>query len=162
MGLQYKGYLKDMTLQQYVIDMPKSATNNPNEGFTHDIYTLQPNNVPHWIAPAPLADFGRKSSGNNNIIDGTGKTLRELDFEILNGNPVIIYATAKFKEPKEWIEGAPKNIHVMLLTGYNKITGEQIITDPWTQDDGKTTWTVKKEILEKSYNAVGQKSIIIQ
>ncbi len=53
MGLQYKGYLTNMSLVQYASDMPKSASNNAYEGFTHDIFGLAPNNVPHWIAPAP-------------------------------------------------------------------------------------------------------------
>ena len=54
MGLQYKGYLKDTTLYQLATDMPKSE-NNAYEGFTHDIFGLEPTNVPHWIAPSALA-----------------------------------------------------------------------------------------------------------
>lgn len=162
MGLQYKGYLKNMTLYQYAIDMPKSATNNAYEGFTHDIFGLEPRNIPHWIAPSALADFGRASSGNQNIQDATGYTLNQLNKEISNNNPVVIYATGSFKTPKEWIEGAPKNIHVLLLTGYNKITKEQIITDPWTKSNGETKWYLSKNKLESIYNAVGKKAVIIR
>ncbi len=162
MGLQYKGYLKNMTLYQYAIDMPKSATNNAYEGFTHDIFGLEPRNIPHWIAPSALADFGRVSSGNQNIQDATGYTLDQLNKEISNNNPVVIYATGSFKTPKEWIEGAPKNIHVLLLTGYNKITKEQIITDPWTKSNGETKWYLSKNKLESIYNAVGKKAVIIR
>lgn len=160
MGLQYKGYLQNVNLQTYATNMPKSET-NAYEGFTHDIFGLEPTNIPHWIAPAPLANYGRVSSGAN-VVDGTGKSLDELDNEIINNNPVVIYATAKFNNPKEWIEGAPKNIHVQLLVGYNKITKEQIVIDPWTHSDGRTRWTLSKKKLEYIYNAVGKKSVIIK
>lgn len=162
MGLQYKGYLKDISLQQYAADMPKSESNNAYEGFTHDIFGLEPRDVPHWIAPSALASFGRISSNNQNVIDGTGSSLDSLDEEISNHNPVVIYATGNFKTPKEWIEGAPKNIHVLLLTGYNKITKEQIVTDPWTKSNGETKWYLSKNKLESIYNAVGKKSVIIR
>jgi len=160
MALQYKGYLQNMTLQEYAQNIPKST--DPNKGFTYDIFGIYPTNVPHWIAPSPLAEYGRITSGNQNVIDITGYSVKQLDNEILAGNPVVIYATSKFTTPKEVIEGAPKNIHVLLLTGYNKITGEQLITDPWTHSDGKTTWTISKEKLETIYNAVGKKSVVIR
>ena len=159
MGLQYKGYLRNMDLKTYAENVPKSS--DPFSGFTYDIYGIEPTNVPHWIAPQPLAKYGRDSSSNNGVIDGTGKSLDELDAQIQAGNPVVIYLTAKFKTPKPYIENAPKNIHVLLLTGYNSITKEQIITDPWTHDDGKTKWIVSKNTVEKIYNATGKRSVII-
>ena len=159
MGLQYKGYLKNMSLATYAENVPKSS--DPFSGFTYDIYGIYPNNVPHWIAPGPLAQYGRSSSSNSGVIDGTGRSLDELDVQIKAGNPVVIYLTAKLKTPKEFIEGAPKNIHVLLLTGYNSITGEQIITDPWTHDDGRTKWNVSKRLVESIYNATGKRSVII-
>ena len=162
MALQYKGYLKEMTLQEYVTYMPLSQNNNPYEGFTHDIYSLQPLTIPHWIAPAPLTQFGISTSGNTNIIDGTGMSIDELDKELDNNNPVIIYLIAKFNPPKETVEGAPRNLHVMLLTGYNKITGDHFVIDPWTHDDGRTSWTVSKELIEEKYNYVGKKSVIVK
>lgn len=70
MGLQYKGYLKNMSLATYAENVPKSS--DPFSGFTYDIYGIYSNNVPHWIAPGPLAQYGRSSSSNNGVIDGTG------------------------------------------------------------------------------------------
>lgn len=160
MGLQYKGYLIETNLYDYATNMPKST--DPYQGFTYDIYGTYPTDVAHWIAPSPLAAYGRNSSGNQNIVDGTGYSLDELDKELDNGNPVVIYLTAMFKPLKEWKEGAPRNIHVMLLTGYNRATGEHIITDPWTHDDGRTSWTVGKDVIEPIYNEVGKKSVIIR
>lgn len=162
MALQYKGYLQNTSLYEFASNMPKSTNNNAEEGFTHDIYGYAPNNVPHWIAPSALAQYGRTSSMDENIMDSTGMSLTELDQELENGNPVIIYATSKFKKPKEWVEGAPKNLHVLLLVGYNKITNEQLIIDPWTHDDGKTRWILEKDKVEEIYNLVGKKSVIVR
>lgn len=160
MGLQYKGYLRDMSLQSYAEAVPKSS--DPFSGFTYSIFELEPLTVPHWIAPGALALYGRNSSGNLNVTDATGSSLKELDEQIIAGNPVVIYLTSKFRDPKSFIEGAPKNIHVLLLTGYNSITGEHIITDPWTHDDGTIRWHISKEKVEKIYNATGKRSVVIK
>lgn len=159
MGLQYKGYLRGMTLAEYAEGIPKSS--DPFSGFTYSIFELEPTSVPHWVAPGPLALYGRTSSGAN-VIDSTGASLDELDNEIAAGNPVVIYLTSKFNNPKPFIEGAPKNIHVLLLTGYNHITKEQIITDPWTHDDGRTKWYLSKSKVERIYNSTGKRSVIIK
>ena len=162
MALQYKGYLKDMTLAEYVKLMPLSPDTDAEKGFTHDMYGLDPLSVPHWIAPEPLKKFGIDTSGNQNIINGTGKTIDELDRELDNGNPVIIYLIAKFNPPKEVVEGVPRNLHVMLLTGYNKMTGEHYIIDPWTHDDGRTSWTVSKELLTEKYELLSRRNVIVR
>lgn len=162
MALQYKGYLKDMTLYQYATDMPKSPNNNAQEGFTHDIFTKEPNDVPHWIAPEPLAKFGRTSSGNQNVVNITGSSLEDLDRELDKGNPVIIYLTSMFKTPGTWIEGTPLNLHVQLLTGYNKITKEHLIVDPWTYTTGRTKWIMPQQTVESIYNALGRQSVVVR
>ena len=160
MALQYKGYLVNTSLYDFATNMPKST--DPYQGFTYDIYRGEPYDVPHWIAPEPLANYGKSASGNQNIINGTGMSIDELDRELDNGNPVVIYLTAKFKTPRDWKEGAPTNLHVLLLVGYNKITGVHTIVDPWTHDDGRTRWSVSKAQLESIYNAVGKKSVIVR
>ena len=162
MALQYKGYLKDMTLAEYIKLMPLSPDTDAEKGFTHDMYGLDPLSVPHWIAPEPLKKFGIDTSGNQNIINGTGKTIDELDRELDNGNPVIIYLIAKFNPPKEVVEGVPRNLHVMLLTGYNKMTGEHYIVDPWTHNDGRTSWTVSKELLTEKYELLSRRNVIVR
>ena len=160
MGLKYKGYLQNMDIVTYATKMPK--TDNPHTGFYRSIFDTEPTNLPHWIAPGPLAQYGRDTSGNNNISDITGSTLDQLDKELENNNPVIIYATAMFAYPKNWIEEVPNNLHVMLLTGYNKITGDQIITDPWTYTSGRNKWQLSKSKLETVYNQVGKKAVVIR
>lgn len=160
MALQYKGYLKGVDLYQYAEMMPKS--DNYNTGFVGSIYDLQPKTYVHWIAPAPLAKFGRESSGNPNVVDMTGASLADLDKEILAGNPVVIYVTFLFNPLKEWLNGAPKNLHVVLLTGYNPETGTHRLTDPWTQADGGRTYDLSRQELEQIYNAVGKRAVVVR
>lgn len=160
MGLKYKGYLQNMDIVTYSTNMPK--TNDPHTGFYRSIFDVEPSDLPHWIAPSPLAKYGRDTSGNNNVIDISGSSLDQLDKELENNNPVIIYATAMFKEPKNWKEEVPNNLHIMLLTGYNKITGEQIVTDPWTYSNGRKKWQLSKDTLESLYNKIGKRAVAIR
>ncbi len=160
MALQYKGYLRGVDLQKYAEMMPKSE--DYNTGFVGSIYDLQPKTYVHWIAPAPLAKFGRESSGSANVVDISGASLADLDKEVAAGNPVIIYVTFLFNPAKEWLNGAPKNLHVVLLTGYNEKTGTQRLTDPWTQADGGRTYDVPRAELEKIYNAVGKRAVVVR
>ena len=160
MALQYKGYLQNMDLVTYATNMPKST--NPFSGFTYDIFTENPVSVPHWIAPSPLVAYGKTSSGYINIEDATGATLTDLDNQVAAGNPVIIYLTSKLNKPKAYIEGAPKNVHVLLLVGYNSITKEQILIDPWTHDDGRTSWHVSKSKIEQIYNNTSKRAVVIK
>ena len=160
MALQYKGYLQNMDLVTYATNMPKST--NPFSGFTYDIFTENPVSVPHWIAPSPLVAYGKTSSGYINIEDATGATLTDLDNQVAAGNTVIIYLTSKLNKPKAYIEGAPKNVHVLLLVGYNSITKEQILIDPWTHDDGRTSWHVSKSKIEQIYNNTSKRAVVIK
>ena len=160
MALQYKGYLQNMDLVTYATNMPKST--NPFSGFTYDIFKEDPVSVPHWIAPSPLVGYGKTSSGYINIEDATGATLTDLDNQVAAGNPVIIYLTSKLNKPKAYIEGAPKNVHVLLLVGYNSITKEQILIDPWTHDDGRTSWHVSKSKIEQIYNNTSKRAVVIK
>lgn len=160
MALKYKGYLPDMDLPNFARDMPKS--NDPYQGFILDIFGTAPTNLTHWIAPEPLKNYGIAKSGNKNIINATGQSLTNLNNEISNNNPVVIYATAKFKNPKNWNGDVPNNLHVLLLAGYNKITGEQIIIDPWTHDNNFYVWQLSKNVVETIYNQVGKKAVIVR
>ncbi len=159
MALQYKGYLRDMDLWTYAENLPKS--DDPNTGFTHSIFEREPLDVPHWIAPEPLTKYGIETSGAE-VINITGSSIDDIDKEILNGNPVVIYLTSKMNDPKEFVEGAPINLHVLLLTGYNTITNEHLIIDPWTQLDGRTKWYVDKSRVESIFNSTGKRAVVIR
>lgn len=159
MCLKYKGYLQSKTLQDYANEVVKS--DDPYTGFYSDIYNIQPTNIVHWIAPEPLAEFGRKTSGNNNITNTTGYSLEQLDNELQNGNLVVIYLTSKLKKVKKYNDDIPKNLHVLALVGYNKVTGEQILVDPWTNENESYEKYVSKDKIESIYNEVGRKSVVV-
>lgn len=160
MALKYKGYLLDMDIVTYSKNMPKS--DDPNTGFYLDIFGKEPRNIAHWIAPAPLVQYGISSSGNNNIIDATGYELSKLSTEIINNNPVVIYLTYDFNEPYHWSLGVPNNLHVLLLTGYNTITEQYLITDPYTRSNGTYEFIIQKDHFEYLYNAVGKRAVIVR
>ena len=160
MSLQYKGYLKNMNLYNYSDKMPKS--DDPNKGFYLDIFKKEPKDKSHWIAPKPLRDYGITSSNYYNIFDGTGYSLDDLDNEVKNGNPVIIYLTSQFEEPKDYYKGVPKNLHVQLLAGYNEITKEQFIIDPWKYKKKSSYWIRPKKEIEKIYNELGKRAVIVR
>lgn len=160
MALQYRGYLTSKNLYDYATEIPKA--DNPNDGFYLDIYGLEPRNESHWIAPAPLIEFAKNSSGYENIYDLTGSDLETLKNEILANNPVVIYLTYDFKNPSNYSFGVPKNLHVMLLTGYNTITNEYQITDPWTRNNGQYIFYLSGDRVQSLYEQVGRRSVVIR
>ena len=159
MGLQYKGYLKNVSLKKISDDVPK--TDDPHTGFFRDIYGVEPTDLPHWMAPDAIARFGREYSGNQNVKDITGTNVNGLKKELDNNNPVIIYATGNnFADPKNWIEEVPNNVHVMLLIGYNDKTNQVLIHDPWTKN-GTGKVYISESRFTKIYNAIGKKAVVI-
>ncbi|NCC54700.1 MAG: hypothetical protein EOM11_04350, partial [Erysipelotrichia bacterium] len=121
------------SLAQIATDMPKHES-DPHQGFIHSIFGYAPREVPHWIAPDALATFGTNYYEGVRNISGTDA---EGLYQYLDqGTPVIVYATYAFMNPTGWTGEVPNNLHVMLLTGYNKKTGNYIIHDPWA---GKIT-----------------------
>lgn len=161
MGLQYKGYLKGTSLKTFVDNMPKSE-DNPHEGFVRDIYGVEPKDVPHWIAPDALAQYGREYSGNNNVRDITGTSVTGLKKELDKGNPVVIYATGGiFADPVNWVEEVPNNVHVMILIGYNPKNNQILINDPWTRKSTGKVYISESRFTE-IYNKVGKKAVVIR
>ena len=70
--------------------------------------------------------------------------------------------TSKFNKPTNWVNGMAKNLHVLLITGYNSITKEFIITDPWLYSNGTFEFKVKVNEISSIYNEIGKKSIIVR
>lgn len=165
MALQYKGYLKDVSLNQVATDMPKSDT-NPHDGFIRNIYEKTKDNVPHWIAPDALTNFARSYSGNSEIYDLTGTSFDKLIEEVKLGNPVIIYITSgtlnNLNTPI-WVpfEEAPKNLHVGVLKGYNPISKQVLVSNPWTfNNEGDNYYSIDK--ITEIYNEVGRKAVVVR
>lgn len=146
MALQHFGINRGMSLRDIANAVPK--TNDPHTGFVLDIFTLYPRNVAHWIAPDALSAFGQTyHAGVANI---SGSSVEQLKAEINAGNPVVIYATYGFAWPTAWCWNGeiPVNMHVMLMVGYNKITGDIIVNDPW----GGRQILVSSENFAREYN----------
>ena len=161
MALNFKGYLIGTSLYDFANDMPKSE--DPNEGFYLDIFEYEPLNEAHWIAPEPLIQYAKEKSGYDRIYNYTGYELTDLADEVLNNNPVVIYITSLFEEPYNFSDnGAPANLHVVLLAGYNPISKEYYIIDPWTRDNGQYEIIVNEKKLNNVYTKVGKKSIVIK
>lgn len=146
MGLQHFGINSGMSLREIANAVPK--TNDPHTGFVLDIFTLYPRNIAHWIAPDALAAFGKTYHSGVANISGSG--VEQLKAEINAGNPVVIYATYGFAWPTAWCWNGeiPVNMHVMLMVGYNKITGDIIVNDPW----GGKQMIVSSENFAREYN----------
>jgi len=160
MALKYKGYLNNMDIITYATNMPKS--DDPNTGFYLDIFGKEPKTEAHWIAPKPLVEYGKSSSGYSNIIDATGYELHSLRDEVINGNPVVIYLTYDFLKPYNWSKGVPKNLHVLLLTGYNTITKQYLITDPFTRSSGRYEFILSENDINYLYDVVGRRAVIVR
>lgn len=160
MALNFKGYLLNTSLYEFSYDMPKS--DNPYDGFYLDIFKYEPLTEAHWIAPQPLVKYSIEKSGYSNIMNSTGYELYELRNEILNDNPVIIYVTSFFTEPYNYSNDVPVNLHVVLIAGYNPITDEYYIIDPYTASDGKYEYIINEEKLNYLYTKIGKKSVIIK
>ena len=157
MAMKYKGYIRGTSFKTFADDMPRS--DNPNEGFFSDMKTLEPKSVgAHWIAPAPLAAYGRSYGAN--VVNVTGWSLDRLDEEVKKGNPVVIYLTWSYNDPTKKVNGVPTNLHVMVLSGYNSYTGEQEFYDPWPSK-GKNP-SRSKARTEKLYKASGMRAVVVR
>lgn len=160
MALQSKGYSLDKDLKNISDSIPKNI--NANQGFSYDIYNVEPVNAPHWIATYPLTKFAINYSRNTNIADLTGRSLDKLNEEVVNGNPVVIYLTSGLSNPENMVDGIARNVSIMLLAGYNVETGEEYLIDPITRADGGYTYTVSKSSLESIYNSLGKRAVVIR
>lgn len=157
MALKYKGYIRGADFWGFAGGMPTS--DDPNTGFYLSMVDLEPKTEAHWIAPAPLAAYGARMSGGT-VINATGWSLDQLDSEVQNGNPVVIYLTFNFNDPKEYNKGVPKNLHVMVLSGFNSYTGEQQFYDPWPASGVNPT--LSKARTEYLYSASGMRAVVVR
>ncbi len=157
MALKYKGYIRGMDYHSFALNMPTSS--DPNTGFYLSMTDLEPRNEAHWIAPAPLASYGMSSSGAY-IANVSGWSLDQLDNEVKNGNPVVIYLTFAFNDPKEYSNGVPRNLHVLVLSGFNSYTGEQQFYDPWPINGMSPT--LSKARTEALYAASGYRALVVR
>ena len=132
---------------------------SPYNGFYLSMRDLEPRDRAHWIAPSLLAGY---ISGAQDV---SGSGLDQLDQEVLNGNPVVIYLTYNFNSPTQQTAPAPvsvpKNLHVLVLAGFNSYTGDQILYDPWPKY-GNARQVVSKNTIEWLYAVSGYRAVVVR
>lgn len=141
MGLQSKGAATDVSLKDFLEFMPKTAS-NPAKGFAGSPYSTS-DKIRTTIYPKPLSDYANTymSAITRDI---SGSDLEDVKKELLNGNPVVIYATMWWNKPfyrefniegeKQWLL---RNNHAVLLTGYDANTQQFYIADPYNKNAPK-------------------------
>ncbi len=144
MGLKYKGVATDVSLENFLAAMPKTST-DPAKGFAGSPYTPS-EKIRTTIYPKPLSDYA------NTYMDGitrdiSGCELDTIKMELLNGNPVLIYATMWWNKPyyrqfniegeKQWLL---RNNHAVLLTGYDSENQKFYVADPYNKSAPKKSY----------------------
>ena len=150
--------------------------NNPYKGYVgHPL--LVKLGYHQTIFPAAFVPFLKQY--DNRVKDGSGSSLKQLERVIDQGQPVIIYHTSLGARPFHRVfrlDNKPtrlvSTIHVTLLIGYDD-TYYYYIDPLWTQltkgivipsiiPNHKQIIRIKKQKLERSYNAPGQMCVFVQ
>jgi uncharacterized protein YvpB len=114
---------RDSTEVQYDKDGTISFWGHPNVGFVGDI-TL--NSVGFGIYHAPLYDL--LESYIPTALDLTGSSFRDLELQLSQDIPVVVWTTVTYKEPSSWIEwdtpiGPIRTTiqeHAVIMVGYDE------------------------------------------
>lgn len=173
MLLQFNHYSVKAT--EIMSKWPKHP-NNPYKGYVGHPLLVK---LGHHQTIFPDAFVPYLTQYDSHFINGTGTSLKQLEHVINQGQPVMIYHTslgAKALRRVFHLDNKPtklvSNIHITLLIGYDEHYHYYI--DPlWSRlskyiifpsiiPNNKQIIKIKKEKLEQSYNAPGQKCIYIQ
>lgn len=137
MGMQYKGIATGVSLKRFLDVMPKSKT-NPAKGFAGSPY-VKSEKIRTTIYPAAIAEYANRYAPGMTR-DISGAELETLKQEILNDNPVMIYATMYWRKPyyrsfmidgqQQWLL---RNNHAILLAGYDGAARKFYIADPYNE-----------------------------
>ena len=142
--LHNKGYANNYNIQSFIKTMPISPNGNPNEGFGGG-YQRVTYGIFQSIYPEPLAKWGSRFGNVQNI---SGSSPTDLQSQLLNGNPVVVYVTMHWAAPQYgnyfWGVGV-NNSHVMTLDGYRP--GYYHVEDP-----ARGSYWVSASNFENSYN----------
>lgn len=166
MGLKAKGYAPDIQLKEFLDNMPKHPS-NPAKGFVGSPYLADPTKKTRTtINPPILAAYGKKYG---NVADFSGSSVEEIRAELLDGNPVEIYATMNWEKPfyrNYNIEGEGikllSNNHVVLACGYDRKTNMYYISDPYNIKDTSKEYKywIDGDTFERIYNERKQALVI--
>lgn len=158
MGLKAKGYAQEIELKKFLDNMPRHPS-NPAKGFVGSPYVADLSKKTRTtIYPPILADYGTTFG---NVVDFSGSSIEKLREQLLDGNPVVVYATMNWGKPlyKEYeIEGSTQkllsNNHAVLVCGYHKKSNMYYIVDPYNVKDTskeKRYW-INGNTFERIYN----------
>ncbi len=167
MGLKGKGYALNVGLRQFLDEMPKT-TSNPAKGFVGSPYVADKTKKTRTtIYPPILAQY---ASQYGEVVDFSGKSPEDIQFEVLNGNPVVIYATMRWEKPYyRWynIEGTMQyllsNNHAVLICGYDSEQDSYYIADPYNINNTRKEYRywISASKLEPIYN-VRRHAIVVR
>lgn len=157
MGLKYKGYASNISLKKFLDELPRHSS-NPAKGFVGSPYVADATKKTRTtIYPAKLAEYGRKYG---NVVDISGASPKQIQEEIMDGNPVVAYVTLWWETPfyrNYLIEGKSQrllsNNHALLVCGYDPDTNRYYVADPYNVKDKKNTYKywVKGDVFERLY-----------
>lgn len=146
--LHYKNIKTNTNINQFIKEMPLAKDNNPNHGFAGSPFNID-ERIYQSIFPEPLTKWANRYSKAENISGKSSEYIRE---EIAKGNPVIFFATYKFRNPtfKDyfWGKNALYNAHVMVVDGYDK--NRMHIVDP--AEDKPNGYWISRSLFDSRYN----------
>ena len=137
-GLRVKGFARDVTLRQFLDDLPR-ARSDPEKGFVGSPYVPdKTKRTRTTIYPAKLAEYCNSYCGGEApCADFRGASVTELQRELLGGNMVVGYLTLWWAKPQYRqynIEGQTQtlvsNNHAILVCGYDPDKG-YFVSDPY-------------------------------
>ena len=164
MALKYKGYARNVSFSSFADSIPSGVGDtSPYEMFYGNMkeYAPKDNLDAYWIAPSALAPYGRQYGAT--VIDATGWSLDQLANEIKNGNPVVFWTTWDFNNPKgRGKHGVPKNLHVVVLSGYNSYTNDFEFYDPFPGTVNGKHPTITRARTNTLYNALGKRALVVR
>jgi uncharacterized protein YvpB len=154
MALKGKGYLKGVSIKDFMDTMPISPDDNPNNGYAGDPTKGKNTEINKskrtTIHPSPLTDWTNQFGKAKNL---QGSSINKLKKELRKGNPIIVWMTSGFRTAKytkySWGTTVSNN-HALCLVGYNEKTDEYLVNDCSSKNTGE--YWVSKSKFEKSYN----------
>lgn len=166
MGLKAKGYAQNLGLLEFLNNMPKHPS-NPAKGFVGSPFVADLTKKTRTTIYPPVLTAYAENYGN--VSDFSGSSIDELRAELLDGNPVVVYATMYWGKPFYRyynIEGSRQrllsNNHVILACGYDKNTNMYYISDPYNAKDTKKEYKywIDGNTFERIYNERKQALVV--
>lgn len=153
MAMKGKGYLEEISLEEFMDSMPRSDS-NPDLGYVGDPTETKTSGANAGkrttINPGPLAAWGSEYGKVSSL---QGAEAAQLKAELRKGNPLVVYVTVNWAAPKwgtwDWGDAVTNN-HAVCLVGYRRDTGEYLVND-CGKHNGE--YWVEKEVFEECYNA---------